>query len=71
MEFCQSESGNPGVFFKIIVYRMEFDTTRWSCSWNSDQNCTQNSDRVIFCQSKTGTCAVTSTWISFQFPEVV
>ena len=23
---------------------MEFDKTRWSCSWNSDQNCTQNSD---------------------------
>ena len=25
----------------IIVYRMEF--TRWSCQWNSDQNCRQNS----------------------------
>ena len=24
---------------------MEFDKTRWSCSWNSDQNCTQNSPR--------------------------
>ena len=24
---------------------MEFDETRWSCSWNSDQNCTQNSAR--------------------------
>ena len=22
---------------------MEFDKTRWSCPWNSDQNCTQNS----------------------------
>ena len=21
---------------------MEFDKTRWSCPWNSDQNCTQN-----------------------------
>ena len=21
---------------------MEFGKTRWSCSWNSDQNCTQN-----------------------------
>ena len=20
---------------------MEFDKTRWSCPWNSDQNCTQ------------------------------
>ena len=27
----------------IFVYRMEFDKTRWSCSWNSDQNCTQKS----------------------------
>ena len=24
---------------------MEFDQTRWSCPWNSDQNCTQNSAR--------------------------
>ena len=30
---------------KLIVYRMEFDKTRWSCSWSSDQNCTQNSAR--------------------------
>ena len=22
---------------------MEFDKTRWSCPWNSDQNCTHNS----------------------------
>ena len=29
----------------FIVYRMEFDKTRWSCPWNSDQNCTQNSAR--------------------------
>ena len=28
-----------------VVYRMEFNKTRWSCSWNSDQNCTQNSAR--------------------------
>ena len=28
---------------QLIVYRMEFEKTRWSCSWNSDQNCTQNS----------------------------
>ena len=27
----------------IFLSRMEFDKTRWSCSWNSDQNCTQNS----------------------------
>ena len=25
----------------LIVYRMEFDKSRWSCSWNSDQNCTK------------------------------
>ena len=30
---------------KLVVYRMEFDKTRWSSSWNSDQNCTQNSAR--------------------------
>ena len=23
---------------QLIVYRMEFDKTRCSCSWNSDQN---------------------------------
>ena len=23
---------------RIIVFRMEFDKTRWSCPWNSDQN---------------------------------
>ena len=26
---------------------MEFDETRWSCSWNSDQNCTQNCQGVV------------------------
>ena len=25
----------------IFVYRMEIDKTRWSCSWDRDQNCTQ------------------------------
>ena len=29
----------------IIVCRMEFDKTWWSCPWNSNQNCTQNSAR--------------------------
>ena len=29
----------------FIVFQMEFDKTRWSCPWNSDQNCTQNSAR--------------------------
>ena len=25
---------------------MEFDKTKWSCPWNNDQNCTQNSAGV-------------------------
>ena len=25
----------------IFVSQMEFDETKWACSWNSDQNCTQ------------------------------
>ena len=32
---------NPGRQF--VVYRMELDKTRWYCSWDSDQNCAQNS----------------------------
>ena len=28
---------------EIFVNRMEFDETKWSFPWNSDQNCTQNS----------------------------
>ena len=47
----------------VVVYRMEFDKTRWSCSCNSDQNCIQNSAKVIFCLSKTGHCAL----VSFNF----
>ena len=31
--------------FHLIVFQLEFDKTRWSCPWNSDQNCTQNSPR--------------------------
>ena len=26
---------------------MEFDKTSWSCPWNTDQNCTQNSARDV------------------------
>ena len=26
---------------------MEFNKIRWSCLWNSDQNCTQNSARGV------------------------
>ena len=29
--------------FSFIVYQVEFDKTRWYCSWNSDKKCTQNS----------------------------
>ena len=40
----------PLYFRYFIVDRMEIDKTRWSCPWNSDQNCTQNSVRVTsFC----------------------
>ena len=28
----------------FIVYQIPFDKTRQSCSWNTDQNCAQNSD---------------------------
>ena len=46
---------------------MEFDKTSWSCSWNGDHNCTQNSTRVTSCLSKTGLCMVISSQISFKF----
>ena len=29
--------------FGLVVYRMEYDQTKWSYLWNSDQNCAQNS----------------------------
>ena len=28
---------NNDITTNIIVYRMEFDKTRWSCPWNSDK----------------------------------
>ena len=31
----------------VIVFRMQFDKTRWSCPWNSDQNCTHNSAKGV------------------------
>ena len=34
-----------GLAASFIVYQMEFDKTKWSCPWNSDQNCTHNSAR--------------------------
>ena len=37
-QFYNNELAN-----QLIVYQMEFDKTGWSCSWNSDQNCAQNS----------------------------
>ena len=36
---------NSNRSFALVVFRMEFDKTRWSCPWNSDQNCTHNSAR--------------------------
>ena len=29
----------------VIVNRMEFDKTRWCCSWDCDQNCAKDSVR--------------------------
>ena len=38
-----------GYFLLLVVFpgfqSLEFDENRWSCQWNSDQNCTQNSAR--------------------------
>ena len=31
----------------VVVFRMEFDKTRWSCLWNSDQNYTQKCQGVV------------------------
>ena len=31
----------------LIVNQMELNKTRWSCPWNSDQNCTQNCQGVV------------------------
>ena len=43
----------------IVVYRMELDKNRWFCSWNRDQNCTQNSACAKFCcLSQTRSCVV-------------
>ena len=33
---------------QFVVYRMEPNNTRWSCSLNSGHNCTQNSALVTF-----------------------
>ena len=37
---------------------MEFDKTKWSCPWNSDQNCTQNSARGCWSQGQGGVVGV-------------
>ena len=35
--------------FALIIYRMESDNrTRWSCSWDSNQDYPQNSTRVTY-----------------------
>ena len=50
----------PQICVVLIVYGMDVDNkSKWSCLWNSEENCIQNSARVIFCLS----CAV----ISFLF----
>ena len=41
----------------MFVCRMDFNKTRWYCSWNSDQNCTQNSARVTFVCLKLNLCS--------------
>ena len=30
-----------------FVYQIQFDTARWSCSWNSDQNCIPKLYQVV------------------------
>ena len=37
-----------------IVYRMEFDKTKWSCSGNGDQNCAQTLSWSHFVSVKMG-----------------
>ena len=34
-------------FAQFNFQKWKFHKTRWSCPWNSDQNCTQNSARVV------------------------
>ena len=38
----------------FFVFWMEFDKTRWFCSWNSDQNCAQNYQGVVGAQGVGG-----------------
>ena len=50
-----SNSKSKAILYQVfIVYRMKIDKSIWSCSWNNDQNCTQNSFRATFCLSKLG-----------------
>ena len=30
---------------RLIIYQIEFDKIKWSCPWNSHQNCMQNSTK--------------------------
>ena len=46
---------------------MTFHRTRWFCSWNSDQKCTQYSARATFCLSESGPCAIISSQTSSKF----
>ena len=56
---------------KTMFLSIEWNKTRWYCSWNSHQNCAQNSGRVTFCLSKTMSCAVISSQISSKFTGAV
>ena len=31
-----------------FVYQIQFDKDRWSCSWNSDQNCITKHYQVVW-----------------------
>ena len=62
--------GGLNLNFICRVYLLSIET-RWLCSWKSDQHCSQNSVRVIFCLSKTEPCALISSQISSKFTESV
>ena len=51
----------------LVVYHMEFDKSKWSCSYTSNQNCAQNSARDTFYLSKTGPRVIIFSQISSKF----
>ena len=46
------------LFLSIADYLMEFGNTRWSCPWNSDQNCMQK-----LCQEMLGVGGALGVWV--------